>query len=141
MKRIAMIKNNLVENVVLVAEDSTWAPVGFTLVDVTDRPEIGPGWKHINSVFIIPDVENPPVVFQEITPRQVRLGLLSIGVSLAAIDAAIDSLDEPQRSVAQIDWKYAIAFKRDNPLVQTIGAMLGKTAAEIDQLWLYSETL
>lgn len=136
-----MIKNTLVENVAKVEDGSTWAPSGFSLIDVTDRPEIGPGWRCINEVFIKPPEPTPPIIFQEITPRQVRLGLLSIGVSLASIDAAIDALDEPQRSVAQIDWKYAIAFKRDNPLVETIGAMLGKTPEEIDALWLYSETL
>ncbi|HEY4252304.1 MAG TPA: hypothetical protein VGM87_13920 [Roseomonas sp.] len=81
--------------------------------------------------------EAPPIAFPAppptLTARQLRLWLLSRGIALAAVDAAIGALPEPQRSMAQVDWQFATLFERANPLIDQLGAALGLTPAEIDQ--------
>ncbi len=142
MKRVSMIKNQIVENVVRVEEGSNWNPDGYLLIDTTSRPEICPGWTYVDGSFVEPvRPQSQQIDFPDITPRQIRLALLSIGVYPADIDAALENLSEPEKSEAIINWKYAIDFKRDNPLVEQVGAMIGKTAQEIDDLWIYASTL
>lgn len=60
IKRIAMIKNGLVENVAIVEEGSDWAPEGFELIDVTDQVEVGPGWAYADGIFTAP----PPLILE-----------------------------------------------------------------------------
>ncbi|HEY4254511.1 MAG TPA: hypothetical protein VGM87_25135 [Roseomonas sp.] len=81
--------------------------------------------------------EAPPIAFPvpppTLTARQLRLWLLSRGIPLAAVDAAIGGLPEPRRAMAQVDWQYATLFERANPLIDQLGAALGLSPAEIDQ--------
>ena len=72
--------------------------------------------------------------------RQARIALLHAG-KLAAVDAAIDALPEPQRSVARIEWDYSSAVRRHQPLVQALGPALGLSEAAIDQLFVLAATL
>jgi hypothetical protein len=77
----------------------------------------------------------PPLVPQEVTMRQARLALLGAGL-LAQIDPAIETLSSPQKEVARIEWDYSSAVKRDQPLVAVLGAELGLTSAQLDQLFI-----
>jgi hypothetical protein len=70
-----------------------------------------------------------------ITPRQIRLALLSLGITLDMIDGALSSLPEPQKSAALIEWEYASYFERDNALVAGVAGLLGWGSAELDNLW------
>lgn len=54
MKRIAMIKNGVVQNVALWDGTSEWSPSDFTLVEVTDLSEVGPGFIYSNGEFFAP---------------------------------------------------------------------------------------
>jgi len=83
----------------------------------------------------------PPVVPQVVTPRQIRLAMLGAGISLAAIDALIDALPEPDKSDARISWEYSVEIDRSDPLVVNFGAALGLTAAQIDDLFIQAEAL
>lgn len=76
-----------------------------------------------------------------ITPRQIRLALVLSGVSLTDIDNSLNSLPEPTKSLALISWEYAVAFERNDPLVESVGLMLGMTSAQIDQLWMLAASL
>ncbi len=46
MHRIAMILNGIVENIAVWDGVSLWQPEGFTLVDVTDQPQVSPGYRY-----------------------------------------------------------------------------------------------
>lgn len=72
--------------------------------------------------------------YPPLTPRQIRLGLLQAG-KLAAVDTAINALPEAQKAAAKITWEYAIEYRRNDPLVVSLGAALGLTPAQIDSLW------
>lgn len=77
----------------------------------------------------------------EITPRQARQALILNGISLSEIDAALDSLPEPTKSLAKAEWEYSIAFQRNRPLVAQVGQMLGWTSQQLDDLWKFAAGL
>ena len=77
----------------------------------------------------------------QVTPRQMRQALVLSGISLDSIEAALDSLSEPTRSLAKVEWEYSIAFQRDRPLVAQMGAMLGLNSTQLDSLWIFAGTL
>ena len=86
-----------------------------------------------NNVTPEPFIEPPPE-FPEITRRQIRLWLLSKGISVADVDAEIEKLPEPQRSVAKIEWDGA-TFQRNNQFVNMIGPALGFASQQMDTGW------
>lgn len=77
----------------------------------------------------------------DVTPRQIRQALIMNGVSLATIDSALNSLPEPVKSMANVEWEYSIAFQRNRPLVNSVGIMLGWTSDQLDALWKLAGTL
>ena len=82
-----------------------------------------------------------PPVPPNVTPRQIRQALVLSGVSMEIIDAAIDSLPEPHKILARIEWEYSTAFIRANPLVAQIGQVLGWSSEQIDELWKLAGSL
>ena len=84
-----------------------------------------------------------PVVLpcpQEITMRQARLVLLEHGL-LSNVQTSINSLPEPNKTKAQIEWDYSNALQRDNPFVAVLGAALGLTDEDIDNLFIEGATM
>ena len=86
--------------------------------------------------FIVPKLDCP----QEITMRQARLALLEHGL-LANVQTAINSLPEPDKTKAQIEWEYSNALQRDNPFVSVLGAALGLSSQDIDNLFITAKGL
>ena len=84
--------------------------------------------------------ENAPLVPRAVTMRQARLALLGAG-KLAAVDAAIDSMPEPNKSAARIEWEYSNEVQRHNGFVSALGPALGMTSAQIDQLFIAAAKL
>lgn len=85
-------------------------------------------------------VLNAPVVPQSVTMRQARLALLGAG-KLAMVDAAIDSMPEPNKSAARIEWEYSNEVQRHNGFVEALGPALGMTSAQIDALFVAAAKL
>mgnify|MGYP000881398425 FL=1 len=83
-------------------------------------------------------VLNP--VPQEVTMRQARLALLENGL-LANVQPAINSLPEPDKTKAQIEWDYSNALQRGNPFVATLGAALGLNEESLDNLFITAAKL
>ena len=77
----------------------------------------------------------PPTPPAEITMRQARLALLGAG-KLAAVDAAIATMPEPNKTAAKIEWEYSNSVLRHNGFVSALGPMLGLTEAQIDALFI-----
>ena len=75
-----------------------------------------------------------------VTMRQGRLALLAAG-KLAQVDAAIASLPEPQKSAALIEWNFSNELQRGNAFVATLGAALGLSDAQVDQLFITAAAL
>lgn len=76
-----------------------------------------------------------PAVIQSVTPRQAKLALLAAGL-LANVEATIDAIsDATEKAAARIEWDFALEFRRDNALLNSIGAALGLTEGQIDALF------
>lgn len=82
----------------------------------------------------------PPVIPREVTMRQARLQLHKLGM-LKDVQPAIDSLDEPQRTEAQIEWDYATNINRDNASVQLLIEKLELTDEQVDEWFLEASKL
>lgn len=92
----------------------------------------------------------PPVLTAEekraamaaLTPRQLRLGLLRAGITLASIEAMIDAIaDAPTREASRVEWEYGLSYHRMHPMVVAFGSGLGLTADQIDALWTQSSAI
>ena len=88
-----------------------------------------------------PPLPPPVVIPAEVTMRQARLALLSIG-KLSDVDAALASITDPaQRQAAQIEWEYSSTVKRDSAWVQQLAPALGLDAAALDALFTTAAAL
>lgn len=83
----------------------------------------------------------PVKIIPDVTPRQMRQALILSGVSMEAIDTALNGLSEPTKSLAKAEWEYSLSFQRNRPLVQQVGQMLGWTSEQLDALWEFAATL
>lgn len=84
---------------------------------------------------------NIPTIIPDVTPRQIRQALILSGVSLQQIDDAINSLSEPTKSLARVEWEYSNVFQRNRPLVAQVAAMLRWTDTQLDDLWRLAASL
>lgn len=91
------------------------------------KPEGDAVWN--GSGWTIPTPPIPPSV----TARQIRLWLVSHGVSLAAVEAAIDGItDQQQRELVRVEWEYAPYVERSHPMLVPLAAALGLSEAQVD---------
>lgn len=81
------------------------------------------------------ELENLKKQFPAISPRQIRLALLSLGVTEATIDSMIDTLPSLDKEAAMIAWKYSTEFQRFIPMVESIGLMIGLDSDALNLLW------
>jgi hypothetical protein len=80
--------------------------------------------------------------YMVVSPAQIRLALLQVGITPSTISTAINSIqDDTTRETASILWEYANGFQRNHPFVTQIGLMLGKTDEEIDAIFTTAKTL
>lgn len=70
------------------------------------------------------------------TARQARMAMAQTthgqGTLLAAVQAAVAASNDP---AVQIAWEYGTEWRRDDPLINQIGAGLGLTDTQIDALF------
>lgn len=89
--------------------------------------------------------EVPPVVepvFPTLTRRQLRLALLSIGVTSVDVEAHIASVEnETERAAAMIEWEDASSYERSHPLIVEVAASLDLPVNQVDALWLWAAGL
>ena len=71
-----------------------------------------------------------------VTPRQAKLALLNAGL-LDDTEALINAADK----ATQIAWNNALEFLRTDPLITTLGAALGLSDAQIDDLFIQAAQL
>jgi len=95
------------------------------------KPSDDAAWN--GSEWVVP----PAVVPQSVSARQIRLWLLRRGISLAAVDAAIDAIqDQLQRDSVRVEWDYAPYVERSHPMLVPLAAALGRTEQQVDQAFV-----
>lgn len=107
------------------------------LVDAAIGGQIGD--SIINGIRI-PKPPALPAVPQSITMRQARLGLLGAGY-LATVESAVAAMTGSAGQETQIWWEYSSDVVRNAPLVSQLGAAVGLTIDQIDQLFITASTL
>lgn len=70
------------------------------------------------------------------SPWQIRKALNATGLR-AAVDSAVSGADQTTKDA----WEFAQEFRRDNPLITAVANALGKTEAEIDDLFALAVSL
>ncbi len=119
------ILNALGQVVTFVRDDvpRTWTPPdGCTAVPESELPA---GWERA------PDTSPVP---PSVTARQIRLWLVSHGVSLATVEAAIDAIaDTTTRETVRVEWEYAPYVERSHPWLVPLAAAIGLDEAAVDQ--------
>lgn len=103
-------------------EDPNQETVGFTIYELTEQEQADylAAWRSWLTVSM----------------RQCRLALLQEGL-LETINSNVGSLNE----AAQIEWEYGANVNRLSPLVITLGAALGLTEVQLDDLFKLAATL
>lgn len=94
-----------------------------------------PTTEELNALIPIIESELTAKAIEDISPRQIRMALLSQGLTESAIDSAINSLSSPSKEQAMIAWKYSTTFKRNAEAVAAIGALLNLSSEQLDALW------
>jgi len=77
---------------------------------------------------------------QSVTMRQARQALILAGKD-EAVDAALAAIPGTAGKLARAEWEKSQAVERDRPLVVQMGAALGLSEADLDQLFILAETL
>lgn len=80
--------------------------------------------------------DEPPVVFADLTPRQIRMALTRAGLR-NDVEAAVAAGDQDLKDW----WEFTQFFGRDHPQVVAMGVALNQTTAQIDALWNLGATL
>lgn len=76
-----------------------------------------------------------------ISQRQLRTQLALNGFDLSDVQAVIDSLPDPNKTIAQIAWDYALTFFRDDTLLNSITGILGISQSDLDQIFINASKL
>ena len=131
--RAHVIDNGVVVNTVEVASLDVLPGL------VAAQSNEGIGWSYDGQYFTAP-TQAPAIVPQEVTMRQARLALLDAEL-LANVQTAINSLPEPAKTKAQIEWDYSNALQRGNSFVSTLGGALGLDNEALDNLFIAASKL
>ena len=100
------------------------------------RPSDVAQWN--GSEWVVP---TPPVP-ESVSARQIRLWLIRQGISLSAVDAAIDAIpDQFQRDSVRVEWDYAPYCERKHPFLVPLAAALGLTEQQVDQAFVEAATI
>lgn len=127
MSRYALMQNGVVGNVV-EQESMPTVPGEW----VACPAEVGPGYAFNGSAWLPPSALVPAVV----SPRQFKQALSRIGLR-AAVESAVAAADQDTQ-----DWyRESTEFQRHNPVLVSMGTAMGKTAADIDALFVLAATL
>lgn len=106
----------------------------WTLVPA--KPSADAVWS--GSGWVVPHQASP----DSVSARQIRLWLVNRGISLAAVDAAIDTIpDQLQRDGVRVEWEYAPYVERSHPMLVPLAAALGLTEQQVDQAFIESSVL
>jgi hypothetical protein len=135
---------------VLFEELEALGAIPFTTTADTDTKHGLEIWEKANAgaygaiaEYVPPTVEQIRAQMPPITPRQLRLTMLTIGLTEQEILDYIALIENPEaKAFAEIEWKWASVIQRNHPLVDVIRASLeNMTEENLDSLWMYAAAL
>lgn len=138
MPRYAIIESGKVINVTEGPSEQILSILPGAIEIPVEIPQVGIGWGWDGSDFSPPVL--PKYVPKEVTMRQARLALHAAGL-LSNVAVVIDALSEPTKTQANIEWEYSNTLIRSNSFVQTLGAALGLSSTQIDDLFIAASSI
>jgi hypothetical protein len=77
-----------------------------------------------------------------VSARQIRLWLISNGILLTQVQAAINAIEDPAvRDATAVEWEYAPYVERSHPMLVPLADALGLTAADVDRAFVEASQL
>lgn len=77
-----------------------------------------------------------------VSARQVRIWLIQHGISLAMVDSAIDSIQDPTlKEITKVEWEYAPYIERNHPMLVPLAQALGLTQEQLDQAFVEAQNI
>jgi hypothetical protein len=123
--RFAIIESDQVVNVVLAnaGVDESWV-----------ESEVG----EVGDIYSNGEFSKPPIfhAIAPVSPRQIRQALTRAGLR-ASVESAVAAGDQDLKDW----WEFSTTFERLNPQVTAMGAALGVSDAQLDDLWTLASTL
>lgn len=84
---------------------------------------------------------NKTKVPESISQMKLRKQLILSGISIASIDALIQSLPQPNRDLIYTMWEYAVVFDRANPELNAMAQMLEISQEDLDEIFINGNQL
>ena len=84
---------------------------------------------------------NKSIVPESISQMKLRKQLVLSGISIASIDALIQSLPQPNRDLIYTMWEYAVVFDRNNPELNAMAEMLNISQEQLDNIFINGNLL
>jgi len=97
------------------------------------------GWLDNGTTYTAPPVK-PPAIPQVVSMRQARLALMG-DLKLSTVNAAIAGMAGIQGDAARIEWEFSSEVTRNQPLVLSMGQVLGLTDTQLDALFVTAAAL
>jgi hypothetical protein len=92
--------------------------------------------------YELEDIPPPTPSDVNLTDRQLRIGLLTAGYSLAVVEAAIAGIEDPiGRAIAQVWWDRTTTIQWDHPMTQTLMGLAGIPENERVLLWMWASDI
>lgn len=83
----------------------------------------------------------PVVDIKPVRATQLRKALVVAGLDIGVVTDAFMTLDEQTKKFAEIDWEYATWLDRNLFWVDIVGASVGMSPTDLDNLWSLASTL
>lgn len=87
------------------------------------------------------DTYKKSLIPPSISQMKLRKQLILNSISIASIDALIQSLPNPHKDLIYTMWEYAVVFDRDNAELNQMAQMLGITQEQLDDIFIKGNNL
>lgn len=95
-----------------------------------------------NSNPDIPSISTIQLSNDKLSARQVRLWIVKQGISLKAVEDAIQNIEDPViRDNVSIEWEYAPYIERNHPMLNPLAQSLGLSEADIDRAFVEGSSI
>lgn len=102
-------------------------------------PQPSPDAQWVNGGWVVPEPLPPPEV--SVSILAFRFALVNAGL-LDLVEACINGIpDETEKKNALTWWEFARTVKRHHPIVEQIGAALGKSDEEINAIFAAAQAI
>lgn len=103
--------------------------------------ELIPAWTETIPAQFTYEIVSVTPILEDISPRQIALALLSMGITESNVIGAIGQLPSPLKEQGMIAWNRSNYFVRTEPAVTMIGQLMGLTSSQLDQVWTIGKEL